>query len=430
MKKTIISLCALLLAVLFVFTGCASHGKTLMKAGGEKISVNVYQLYLSRMKGSLAAAGEAVNSSEYWSSFTSINGQTLSDYYTDQVFEGLRQIAAALILYDELGLKLPAEQEDAIDEWIDALIEQVGGGSKSLLNSVLSTYGANIEVLRDAAIIEAKIEQLKTHLYGENGSRLLSTAKEEFYQKTYYRGYQMLFSNSYHDHKKDDDGNPVYYDKDGKIAYDKEKGVLYTKNDEPVLDENEDPVYRLKNEDGSWGAIAYDKENGSIKYYYDDKGEAKYAKYTDEEMEKRKEALAEIAEVCKGDEQAFLDLAAQYSDNSEFNESFAPNGMYFSAGTTTSDTVFHTFSVELAKLEIGELVILESDSGYYLLMRVELDEEAWSNTENSRWFSTLSGLAMEYMLQQESAKYLDEIVVDEELRKSVDITMVGANNYY
>jgi len=54
MKKKLLAALAALLCCVMLLTACASHGKTLIKAGGEKISVNVFQLYLSRMKGSLA----------------------------------------------------------------------------------------------------------------------------------------------------------------------------------------------------------------------------------------------------------------------------------------------------------------------------------------------------------------------------------------
>ena len=49
MKKKLIAVLAACLAFLLLFSGCASHGKTLIKAQSEKISVNVFQLYLSRM---------------------------------------------------------------------------------------------------------------------------------------------------------------------------------------------------------------------------------------------------------------------------------------------------------------------------------------------------------------------------------------------
>ena len=63
-------------------------------------------------------------------------------------------------------------------------------------------------------------------------------------------------------------------------------------------------------------------------------------------------------------------------------------------------------------------------------MRADLDKGAWQNDANSRWFDTLTGLTLEYMLQQRTAEYLDRVTVNEELLKNVDISMVAANNYY
>lgn len=428
MKKIACMLTALLLVLSLVLVGCSSGGQSVIKVGGEKISVNVFQLYLSRMKGQLAAAGENVSSADYWASYTSIDGETMSDYYTARVFEGLKHHAAALYMYDELGFSLPKETLDSIDEWIDGLIEEVGGGSKTMLNSVLSAYGANIEVLRDASILEAKMTQLKEHFYGKNGKLLTATAKEEFYQQTYYRGYQMLIANYYHDHEKDVDGNPIYYGKDGKIAYDTSDPTKVKATDK--VDKNGDTIYRWLKEDGSMGDIAYVTEGTSIKYYYDESGAHKIAYYTDEEMKERYEVLEAIAEDCKNNEERYLEYANAHSDNGDFNKTYAPNGMYFSAGSNMGDNVFNIFATELAKLEIGELAILESDSGYYLIMRVALDDAAWSKDENSRWFSTMNTLAVEYMFQQRTAEYMQYVEVDEAVLKSVDITTVAANNYY
>ena len=486
MKKRLISILALALAALFLATGCGSSGKTLIKSPGGKISVNVYELYLSRMKGTLARAGENVNSAAYWEQYTSLDGETLADYYEGRVLEGLKQIAAALCLYDELGLKLPAETKKDIDEWIDGLVESVGGGSKAVLNSVLASYGANIETLREASLIEAKIEQLKTELYGENASKVLSTAKEEFYQLTYYRGKQMLIANYYHEYDTDADGRMIYYktnadgtiDKgqiaydtaataetdgegntvyktfgaiaydtaatasadrdavgdivyytaDGKIAYDTANGVAAAvKNGEgetvPELDKNGDRVYR------KW-VTAYDAANGAPYYHLDKNGDNVIAYYTEAEMSKRLWIAERICADCKGNEPLFDAYTEEFSDNTAFNETYAPNGLYFAAGTTTSDTVFHTISTELAKLEIGELSVLASDSGYYIIMRVALDEGAWQAEENAAWFTALNTLVVEYMLQKRTAAYMEQIKLDEALLATVDITKVAANNYY
>ncbi len=472
MKKSILSILTLLLALVLLLCSCSNHGKTLLEAGKNEVSVNVYKLYLSRMRGSLSDAGNSVNSDKYWNTYLSTDGLTVKDFYSEQVFEGLRQITAALYLYDELGLELSKETKNSIEEWIDTLIEEVGEGSKSQFNSILSAYGANVTVLKDAAIIEAKIEQLKVYLYGEDGSMIGSTAKEEFYQDSYYRGYQMLLANYYYDHEKkdgysvyygeggkiaydtvngvateeldgngdtvyrefgpiaydtengtpteerDEEGYRIYVDGDGKIAYDKEKGKATDKTDK-----NGDTVYR------HW-VVAYDTEKGTLKYYEDKEGNRKTKKYDAEEMGRTLWMANQIAEKCKGNEALFLSQMAAYGDNQAFNEKMAPNGMYFSAGSMTGEDVFYTFSTELAKLEVGELVVLESDSGYYILMRAGLDEGAWSKSENSSWFSSFTGLCMEYMLQKKTADYLQYVTVDEDLKKSVDITMVGTNLYY
>jgi hypothetical protein len=499
MKQKLISLLAALLAVLMLFSGCAAHGKTFIEAGSEEISINVFQLYLSRMKGTLAAAGHDVNNANFWAPIEHLNGkdQTRNEYFTNQVLEGLKQIAAALCLYDELGLRLDPAVEDEIDLWIDELIEEVGEGSESQLNSVLSAYGANVTVLRDAAIIEAKLDQLKTELYGEGGSLIGSTKKEQFYKDNYYHGYQMLVSNVYHDHDKDNDGRTVYYkvnaegnliqgedgslviaydetatpeikdgktvyyklgdiaydveqipktddkgnfirdaegnkifvDENGKVAYDKKSGRPATKTAEgvtvPEVDENGNTVYR------KW-VIAYDTKNGKPNYKYNAKGENLLANYTEDEMAKRRLKAEEIAKTCQGNTALFLEYMKEFGENQDFNNTYAPNGMYFTAGSYNADTIFSTFSVELAKMQVGDLMILNSSSGYYILMRAELDDGAWQKEANSRWFSSLTSLVVERLLQDKLGDegYLDRVVVNEALIGSVDITMVAANNYY
>ena len=147
-------------------------------------------------------------------------------------------------------------------------------------------------------------------------------------------------------------------------------------------------------------------------------------------MQARKQRADQIAALCVDDEAMFLEYAKELSDNSDFNNTYAPNGMYFALGTYSSDTAFGTFSSELAKLEVGGTCVLESDSGYYVLMRVELDTAAWKNEQNSRWFSTLRGLTLEYMLQQKTTPYLDRIEIDEALLSEVDITQVASNVRY
>lgn len=438
MKKSVLVVLALLLALIFVLSSCSAHGATLITAGNNEISVNVFQLYLSRMKWSLYAAGENVNSDKYWSQYISLDGKTYGEHYTAQVLEGLKQIAAALYLYDELGLSLSDEDEKTIDELIDTFVKEVGEGSETKLNSVLSVYGANITVLRDAYVIEAKLEQLKAHLYGKDGALLTSVVKEEYYKQSYLRGYQLSVANYYYDHEKDADGNAVYYKTttaaDGtitlteKIAYDTTRGVATEQKDK-----NNDTVYRLQNEDMSFGDIAYDKRNGAVKYLYDAEGNYIEKFYSSEEMKERYANLEKIAEDCKNNEALFLEYA-EFSDSSAFNETYAPNGMYFPVGGYMGDELFKTFSAELVKLKEGELAVVEYTTAgkthYYLIMRAALDTGAWAKEENSRWFQTMNASAVEYMLQKKCNDYMQYVAVEEALLSGVDITVVAANKYY
>ena len=505
MKKKLISVLALLLVAVFLLSGSAAHGKTLMEAGKEEISVNIFQLYLSRMKWSLSAAGDDINSDAYWATFINTDNVTQAQYYTNQVFEGLRQIAAALILYEELGLQLSDAEEDAIDAYIDELIEEVGGGSKSQLNSVLSAYGANVTVLKDAYIIEAKMAQLKQHIYGENGALIAATAKEELYRSMYYRGKQMLIANYYYDHAKDADGLSVVYKTDAKGNFLLDAAgnliIAYDTTATPETDGNGNTVYR------KFGDIAYDKKNGTVAYdrdasgnqikrrdvdgnvvyiledgsvaydkakgrettdkdgkpvwrlwvaAYDTDGKCvadgekvslkyvdelkngetkrKIAYYSTEEMEKRYLLAQQIAKECSesNNGEAIFGEYQKLGDNVAFNDQFAPNGMYFAQGSAMSDALFGTMASELYKMEIGETAVLESDSGYYVLMRCALNDGAWGAEANKTWFESFNELLVEHMLQNKlkAEGYLDRVVVDEELKKTVDITMVAANNYY
>lgn len=453
MKRKIFAILSLLLALVMLFCACAAHGETLIWAGSEEISVNLFQLYLSRMKGSLHGAGHDVGNPDYWASYISTDNTTTADYYTKQVFDGLRHIAAAMIIYEELGLALPDTVIDAIDEEIEALIEKDGAGSEATLNSILANYGANVTVFRDACILEAKLAQLKEHFYGAGGVLINDTALEEYYQATYYRGYQMQLANYYYEHERDVNKIAVRY------TDDKYKTVKYMSEAEiekavaGIEDETERAAERAKYvkvaregdyatkypnaaygaelllyRDGETEIVAY-SPSGVINYTLED-GKKKQVEYTEVEMQARYEQATKIAAQCAGDEQKFLQAIADFSDNSEFNTKYAPNGMYFSVDSYATDSIFGSFSAELVKMEIGATKVMATDSGYYIIMRVSLDTGAWQNEANSRWFSNLRAMTLEYMLQQRTEKYLDRVTFNEALLATVDITSVGTNLRY
>ena len=178
------------------------------------------------------------------------------------------------------------------------------------------------------------------------------------------------------------------------------------------------------------GVAAYDTERGTPRYHTDGNGDRVTAEYSEADMQARLARAQRIADECRGDPAKFLAYIEDYSDNSDFNRQYAPNGMYFALGTYTGESVFATFSAELAKLEVGELAVLSASTGYYILMRAPLDGGAWQNEANSRWFDTLTGMTMEYMLQKRVEPYLEKVKINEKAMNGVDITTVEACYYY
>ena len=71
MKKVqrIIALALSVLMLLACLVSCASNGKALMTLEDKSVSVNIFKLYLSRMKGNLASSysfGSSALTSDFW----------------------------------------------------------------------------------------------------------------------------------------------------------------------------------------------------------------------------------------------------------------------------------------------------------------------------------------------------------------------------
>ena len=499
MKKILIPVMALLLACTLLLSGCGAHGATLIEAGENELSVNLYRFYLSRVKGDLARQGYAVGTMDYWNTYVS-DTETRADFYNRQVFEAFKQYAAALMLYDELGLELSDADLDQIDADIQQLIDLHANGSETEMDAILSAYGANTTVLRDSYILETKLAQLKIKLYGQSGQLIDAEHKEKFYLENYLRGKQIFLADSYYAHELDAFGNPVYYllnsdgslgavaydtvngvpeqTEDGKtvyfkygiiayntsgegvvksdkrddegyliyytdetkttIAYDTEKGVPATKLNEqgetvPELDANGDQVYR------KW-VYAYqtDPEKVGVKYELNN-GKYVEKKYSTEEMERRLWLAGKIYDSCMkyenyaDREEAFLLFAQTYSD------SVMDNGMYFMkdmAHAYSDVPTLQKIGEALQKIEVGDLHVLRSDTGYHIVLRCELDSGAWGNESNAKWFATARHNMVSYLIEHmllvriEASGYLGQIVVDEGVKANADIKGVSANYYY
>ena len=275
LKKALVTVLALVM-IISCFAGCSSKGKTLMKIEDTEISVNLYKLYLSRLKGMLCSSysfGEAALADSFWDTVMSKEGMTYNTYYTSAILDSTKTYLSAMYEFDIRGLELPKSTLDEIDARIDELIEADAKGSKTEFNAILSNYGVNYKMLREAYIIEEKIEALKNNIYGANGELIAKNLVDDYYEQNYARFKQAFYETYEYVYLTDDNGDDIYFNNDGRIAYDKSAEDVFTKKDEngkDVLDKNGDIVFFRMVDDLT--RIAYDKKNGSRINKTDDDG--------------------------------------------------------------------------------------------------------------------------------------------------------------
>ena len=432
MKKIFKKLVAtvLVLAVLALcLVGCSGGGNKAMKLEGESLSVNMIQLFLSRMKGTLASSyayGESALADSFWDTVVSADGTTYNDLYTSEVIQDAKTYLAALYAFEEEGLELPKATIDEIDEEIDRMIEDDADGSKNTFNSMLKAYGVNHKMLREAYIMEAKIAMLNDHLFSSLDNSLI----EEYYQNNYVRFKQVFIYTYDLVYYTDENGDEIYYDNtDSKrISYDKSAAVKKDPDGKTVKDSNGDVVYVTED-----GHIAYDKQNGSRSPVLDENGYQQKREYTKAELIEASDRAQLILEECEEKNYTLFDrLVDDYGEDEGMVQ--YPNGYYM---TESSEYDVKEVLQSVFEMKPGEVKRIDSDYGIHIVMKYELDEGAYDNKENADFF--VNNTTGKYVFEQELknellAKYLEKymnmIVIDEKALEGVDIKSVGVNFYY
>ena len=158
MKKTskriliIVLAVAILISCVIIAFSCSNSGtgKPLITLDKSEISVNLFMLMLSRMKGNLASSygyGASALHNSFWDSVMDTStGETYDKHYTAEVLESAKTYIAALALFDSLDLKLPKSYEEEIDTELEELMFNDANGSKTEFNNLLAEYGANYKV--------------------------------------------------------------------------------------------------------------------------------------------------------------------------------------------------------------------------------------------------------------------------------------------
>ena len=436
MKKILIRLFAVILTLGIAVTslaGCSARGRTAMELDGTELSVNMLQLFLSRKKGMLCSAyyfGESALADSFWDTLVSATGQTYDDHFTAEVIENVKSYLAALYLFEQEGLELPEATVKEIDAEIARLIQEDADGSKTTFNTILSPFGVNYKMLREAYLLEAKIAYLNDHLFGVNGSKISSTLIEDYYQSNYVR-FKHVFIYTYAlVYETDADGNDVYYSLTNgkKISYDTSKTPKVDELGEPVLDKNGDRVYVDEN-----GKIAYDKKNGKRSPVMDENGYQLTRKYTEAELIQASDYATQVMDKCEAGNYTLFDaMVENYSEDEGMSK--YPNGYYL-----TSESEYDSPEVleALFDMKEGEIRRVNSEYGIHIVMKYQLDEGGYANEDNSDFFvSSESGKYVfmndlkNMLLTERLTPYLDKIVIDKKRIEGITMKSVGANFYY
>ena len=413
-------LCLSLLAGACALTSCAGKSPVVMELEGQTLTANQFQFMLSRLKGNMGYLGYNVADASFWNTIIDDQNNTYDSYFRNAVLEDARRYLAAQAIFEERGLTLPQSYLDQIDEDIEEYTRDAG--SKSALNSRLSAYGFNVDMLRDFYIMEAKYDYLQVVVYGADGELLANEARMS-YLKEHAVGFKQVLIRAFdYVYETDLNGDVIYYlpsennAKVNNIAYDTELGEPRPdEHGKTIVDKNGDTVYFLSD-----GKIAYDKEKGVRAMVYDEKGELKTIKYSAEVLAQHKAAAEELmVAVDKGDYAAFESLLEEYEVSGD--EAFVTDGSFCFLYTTGDNSYDYLNDIAdaLAEAEEGELRMISSEYGYNVVMKYPIPSDALTNTAYEEWFTDLTDRVVAKQFHTLCKPYMEKVVVDQEVYTTV-----------
>ncbi len=455
MKKNLLRTLALCLALLFCLgtaVACKRQGKTMMTLKKDgisvSISVNTYQLMLSRMKGNLCYYGYTANDltadrNAFWDYQDKFDGETfetIDQYYSRMILENCKTYLAALYLFEREGLRLSDKELEDIEERLYEHLRADGDGSKTKLNAVLAAYGVNYDILEEIYTMEAKVAAVQTALYGENASKVGPNVKDEFMQENYVHFRQIFLPSYNYVYEADQNGDTVYYYAEGsnkdRIYYDVHNGVVgYNDKGEKLTDENGDVIYFVKDSENK--KIAYDSINGKPAMVPNQSGNGYQTEpMTDEELKAlatRAEGLYETLKNSTNDE---FEAAVSKEDTNAAVGSDYDDGYYLQKdldylAAGESNKYLADIVEALEGKEDGAVVFVESVHGYHIIKKYAHTEKAYEKEGNETWFENFNTNLIEQLFLEECEKLFPSINIDDDiLATAPSMKEVGVNYNY
>lgn len=427
-------LCAILIISLSRCTGSSGTPMLTLKADGKtySISVNLYELMLSAMKGTLAAYGYTNNGytpaqNSFWDIMDTYDGQameTADAYYRKSVLENCKTYLVSLYLFDKYGLELSESAKKEIDDTMEELIKTDGDGSKAKLNSVLSEYGVNYKMLKEYYTMKAKFKAVQNHIFATTGANM----KNDYLNENYVHFYQIFLANYKYVYEADANGDTIYYNTSTNQP-------IYKVTEFKEVDSKGNIIYYT---DVTREHISYDTENGQPSYKIDKDGESYVTTpMTADELEalagranNLKDSLQGISKdgfVAKVTSESDDKQAATYTDGYYLNKNvdFSASGedyMYLDqiieklSGTDTKD---------------GDVIMIPSTSGYHILFKCAPTQDAYDLEANKVWFSSFVSDFSGMIFDETTEPYLAQIKLDEKVYvKAPSMKEVALNYFY
>ena len=429
--RRIVRILSLILCIVMVcgaIASCASKSKAVMTFSDKSLSVNTFELLLSRMKGTLKDYGYDVDGERLWKTIISTDGTTYDDYFRTSVLEQASRYLIADYLFDSNGLTLTDDRVAVVDELMAVFVKQAG--SKTNLNGELKNFGANYDILRELYILETKVDMLKDHLYGKNGEKISDSEKDKYLHENYTAFGQIFLAGYYELVDRDSFGDEVYYtdDKHTAISYDKLGGHTAV-NEFGSIDTDifGDPVYY--NDEGK---VAYDKENGVVGYVMDDKGNVKIEYYGSERLSELEDLAEKYAETCDGDIDLFAEYAEIYDESENAGEAIylcSKEGYYSLMGSSVAylDDITET----LSKMKTGECAVVESEYGYHVICKLEVEDGIYDDEQHKDVFADFYSNLMAELFEAECRQHESGIeIIEDVLDSAPTMAEVGTNQLY
>lgn len=434
-KKRIIIISAILAvailacAVVLIINLNKKEATPVLEYEGVTIPLSFYELMLSRTKATIARELGSENLDEFFAAESIVKGKTNEEYYNEQVLDSCKYYLAALYIFKEEKIKLPQSYYDQIDRDVQDCIDiDYIAGSEERLNEILSEFGVNIESYKEAFIIHSKYEYLHTSLYGENGSMIGAGVKQDFTERHYHRFKQILIPSYYYIYETDENGDLMYFDPaTGDTIYDTENGDYVMGGDGNWLRDK----YGVKIAFGENDEILYDKVNGVLKIV-----DGTTYSYEGEELEAQRKKAQELANSISPKNFSAFEAKAEANIIPVLDMDAGEVLDYYVSDIDAPSYVgkyayMNNLYLELKEMNDGDIRMVETEYGFHVIMKYEIEDGAYEDSKNEIWFENFNSVLVTEVFGNKCSSILPNIEVNKEnLASAKSITEIAINYDY